>query len=158
MNEKEWLVSVLGPTIAAYVALKQALGRRYDGERRILALLDHFLAGERADLTAETFTRWCHTQEHLTSGVRRHRMRVVRNLTLYLRRRGRPASSPTHGSSLRYTSRCSPIFSPTPRLPAWSNMPTLSKPRAIARFGRSYSASRSRFCTPLDSAAANSCA
>jgi integrase/recombinase XerD len=87
MNEKEGFVSVLGPTIIAYVALKQALGRRYDGERRILALLDHFLAGERADLTAESFTRWCHTQDHLTSGVRRHRMRVVRNLTLYRRRR-----------------------------------------------------------------------
>jgi len=87
MNEKEVFVSVLGPTITDYVSLKQALGRRYDGERRILASLDAFLTAERADLSADTFTRWCHTQEHLTSGVRRHRMRVVRNLVLYRRRR-----------------------------------------------------------------------
>ncbi len=87
MNDKELFVSVLGPTIAAYVSLKQALGRRYDGERRILASLDAFLTAQSSDLSADTFTRWCQTQEHLTSGVRRHRMRVVRNLLLYRRRR-----------------------------------------------------------------------
>lgn len=87
MNDKELCVSVLGPTIADYVSLKQALGRRYDGERRILASLDAFLTAQSSDLSADTFTRWCQTQEHLTSGVRRHRMRVVRNLLLYRRRR-----------------------------------------------------------------------
>ncbi|MBI4321410.1 MAG: tyrosine-type recombinase/integrase [Chloroflexi bacterium] len=79
--------SVLGQTIAEYVWLKQALGRTYDGERRVLASLDAFLAAEDSDLTADTFARWCQTQEHLTSGVRRYRMRVVRNLALYRRRR-----------------------------------------------------------------------
>lgn len=87
MNDKDLFVSVLGPTIADYVSLKQALGRRYDGERRILASLDAFLAAQSSDLSADTFTRWGQTQEHLTSGVRRHRMRVVRNLVLYRRRR-----------------------------------------------------------------------
>jgi integrase len=87
MNDKEGFLSVLGPTIADYVSLKQALGRRYDGERRILASLDTFLAAASADLSADTFIRWCQTQEHLASGVRRYRMRVVRNLVLYRRRR-----------------------------------------------------------------------
>ena len=87
MIDRELFASVLGRTIAEYVSLKQALGRRYDGEHRILASLDSFLATENADMDADTFTRWCQTQVHLTSGVRRHRMRVVRNLALYRRRR-----------------------------------------------------------------------
>lgn len=87
MNDKELFTSVLAGTIAEYVSLKQALGRGFVEERRILALLDAFLAKENSDLEADTFSRWCQTQEHLTSGVRRHRMRVIRNLTLYRRRR-----------------------------------------------------------------------
>ncbi len=87
MNDKELFVSVLGPTIARYVALKQALGRRYDGERRVLASLDAFLAADGSDLCPSTFARWSQSQEHLTSGVRRYRMRIVRNLALYRRRR-----------------------------------------------------------------------
>lgn len=86
MNDKESFASVLGPVIASYIELKQALGRHYDGERRVLASLDIFLATTGADLTADSFGCWCTTQEHLTSGVRRYRMRVVRNFTLYRRR------------------------------------------------------------------------
>lgn len=80
-------VSVLGPTIGHYLALKQALGRRYDAERRVLASLDAFLGAQGADLTPKSFARWCQSQEHVSSGVRRNRMRIVRNLTLYRRRR-----------------------------------------------------------------------
>lgn len=87
MNDNASFRSVLGPTIAQYVALKRALGRRYDGERRVLASLDAFLAVQRSDLTADTFARWGQSQDHLTSGVRRYRMRIVRNLALYRRRR-----------------------------------------------------------------------
>ena len=87
MNDNRMFASVLGPTIAQYISLKQALGRDYDAERRILASLDTFLTAEKADLTADIFAHWCQTQEHLTSGVRLRRMRVVRDLTLYRRRR-----------------------------------------------------------------------
>lgn len=79
--------SMLGPVIKDYVALKQALGRHYRTERDILQHLDIFLAARGSDLTAETFARWCCTREHLTTGVRRNWMRVVRNLCLYRRRR-----------------------------------------------------------------------
>ena len=41
---------------------------------------------ERQDLVAETFGAWCLTLQHLASGTRRARMRVVRNLCLYRRR------------------------------------------------------------------------
>jgi len=80
-------LSVLGPVIENYVALKQALGRHYRTESDILQHLDAFLADAGGDLTAETFARWCCTREHLTPGVRRTWMRVVRNLCLYRRRR-----------------------------------------------------------------------
>jgi len=79
--------SVIGPVIADYVALKQALGRDYRRESDILRHLGNFLADRREDLTAETFALWCRTREHLTAGVRRNWMRVVRNLCLYRRRR-----------------------------------------------------------------------
>ena len=87
MNDNASFVSVLGPTITQYLALKLALGRCYYGERRILVSLDASLATQDSDLTSGSFAHWCQSQEHLRSGVRRNRMRIVRNLTLYRRRR-----------------------------------------------------------------------
>lgn len=86
MSEERAFLSVLGPTITRYLALKRALGRCYAVERDVLKSLDRFLTTEGADLTAESFPRWCRTQEHVTRGVRRNRMRIVRNLCLYRRR------------------------------------------------------------------------
>ena len=79
-------VSQIESVITRYLDLKRALGRRYYGEERVLTSLVSFLATEELDLTAATFDRWCYTQEHLATGVRRGRMRVVRNLCLYRRR------------------------------------------------------------------------
>jgi integrase len=79
--------SILAPTIQGYLTLKRALGRQYAGEERVLAQLDRFLVGRRADLTAETFAAWCLTLQHRASGCRRACMRTVRNLCLYRQRR-----------------------------------------------------------------------
>ncbi len=87
MNDCQLFASAVGQTITEYISLKKALGRRYDVEQRVLASLDVFLTTENSDLDVDAFTRWCQTQEHLTSGVRRHRMRIVRNLALFRRRR-----------------------------------------------------------------------
>ena len=79
--------SALGPTIASYLALKQALGRQYRNETAVLAALDRFLRAQRADtLTAADFASWALTLVHLTPTVRRSRMRIVRNLCLYRQR------------------------------------------------------------------------
>jgi len=79
--------SILFPLITAYVALHQALGKGFDGEHRILSALDQWLAATgAADLSAETFTAWCKTKQHLAAGVRRRHMRIVRNFCLYRRR------------------------------------------------------------------------
>ena len=81
--------SVLSATIRSYLTLKRALGRQYASEEWVLAHLDRFLVARTVDLVAETFVAWCLTLQHLASGTRRARMRVVRNLCLY-RRRGEP--------------------------------------------------------------------
>ncbi|HME73074.1 MAG TPA: tyrosine-type recombinase/integrase [Myxococcota bacterium] len=82
--------SLLGPSLSRYLALKEALGRRYSVERDVLRHFDAFLASRGTDLSSETFAGWCQTQQHLASGVRRKRMRIVRNFCLY-RRRSEPS-------------------------------------------------------------------
>lgn len=86
---KDDLMSPLAGVIRRYLALKQALGRRFTTERHILTSLDHFLA-EKADhyrdLTGDAFFAWCGRQGKATPTVRRNRMRMVRNLCLYRRR------------------------------------------------------------------------
>lgn len=81
--------SAVGPVMTRYLALKQALGRRYANERAVLQSLDSLLAGDggpRSDLTLVTFTRWTQTLGRLTPTVRRNHLRIVRNFCLYRRR------------------------------------------------------------------------
>jgi len=90
MTSHDSFISTLAPVFSDYMALKQALGRRYANERRILQSLDAFLTGLSDDaprLTEATFALWCKTLQHLSATVRRNSMRVVRNLCLYWRRR-----------------------------------------------------------------------
>ena len=90
MNGCSTLPSALQPSIAAYLQLKQALGREYRNETVVLADLDRFLVAQRAPtLTATSFAAWTLTLTHLTPTVRRARMRIVRNLCLYLQRTDR---------------------------------------------------------------------
>lgn len=88
MSARRSFRSVIGPIIQRYLDLKEALGRRYSIERRVLEHLDTFLLrrGGHADLTADNFARWCGTYLHLVSGVRRNWMRIARNLCLYRQR------------------------------------------------------------------------
>ena len=79
--------SPLAPVITRYLDLKVALGRCCTVERTVLRSIDAFLVADGAkDLTSDSFRRWVDTQQHLKSGVRRDRMRIVRNLCLYRRR------------------------------------------------------------------------
>jgi integrase/recombinase XerD len=89
MKSKDTFRSCLAPDIVRYIALKQALGRRFDTASWILFWLDRFLCslGEPAsDLTAETFNQWCQTMERLSANSKLARMRVVRHFCLYRRR------------------------------------------------------------------------
>ena len=81
--------SRLAPVFARYVDLKRALGRRFDMPARTLQNLDRFLHDHKANcpnLNANAFQSWCHTHEHVASGVRRIRMLEVRAFCLYRRR------------------------------------------------------------------------
>ena len=84
MKGTSTLESKIAPHIERYLALKRALGREYDGVRRVLE--HEFVKTHGGDLTAETFAGWCLTLQHLASGTRRGRMRIVRNFCLYRRR------------------------------------------------------------------------
>ena len=89
MKARCGFISHLGPFVARYLALKEALGRKYCNERAALTHLDRFLVTQPTagdDLTAQTFAQWCATLSHLTPTVRRSRMRIVRNLCLYRQR------------------------------------------------------------------------
>ena len=86
MNERTQFRSGYGATMARYLAVKETLGRQYTTERAVFTRLDGFLAARHADLDAETFAHWCTSLGALTSGVRRARMRIVRNLCVYRRR------------------------------------------------------------------------
>ena len=55
MKAPRAFTSLLAPDITRYLTVKQALGREYDGVRRVLAHLDHFLTTRGDDLTPDTF-------------------------------------------------------------------------------------------------------
>ncbi|MHC4492516.1 MAG: tyrosine-type recombinase/integrase [Planctomycetota bacterium] len=93
MSARRSFTSSLGPLLARYLRLNEALGRKYALERDVFVHLDRFLAAQppdKSDLTAETFALWCATLAHVKPGVRRHRMRTVRRLCRY-RQRSEPS-------------------------------------------------------------------
>jgi integrase/recombinase XerD len=87
MTRRDVFRSAIGPTLARYVALKRALGRRGDGVEHILRYLDRFLVSCRAeDLTRETFAAWDRSMEHLGTTTRRGRLRTVYHFCLFRHR------------------------------------------------------------------------
>jgi integrase/recombinase XerD len=73
--------------IVRYLAHQRALGRRYDGEERILNSVRHFVAQEStADLDAARFDRWCDGQRELSANTQRARQLIVRKFCLYRQR------------------------------------------------------------------------
>jgi integrase len=89
MKAKNSFRSSLAPELKQYIALKQALGRKFENASSILLKLDQFLCGlgePSADLTAETFKQWAQTMKSLCSNTRLARMRLVRNFCLYRER------------------------------------------------------------------------
>lgn len=89
MTSRTNLCSTLAPAISEYISLKQALGRRFFNESYVLAGFDRYVAKHAPDshvLTVDLFATWSLTLAHLSPTTRRRRMRIVRNLCLYIRR------------------------------------------------------------------------
>jgi len=105
--------SRLGPQIAAYLALKKSLGRRFFSETYLFKQFDRFLAQRRAAaVTPAIFGEWVHTFDHVSPTVRRNRMRNIRNFCLYLRRRDRTCFVPdSSGFPAPHVTRRPHIFS-----------------------------------------------
>src|SRR5580658_7774112 len=107
--------SLLAPLFARYVDLKRALGRRFDLPARTLQSMDRFLCDQSAkysDLNAAAFQAWCHTHEHVSSGVRQVRMLEVCSFCLYRRRTEPQCFVPDPSSFPEYHQRLKPyIFS-----------------------------------------------
>ena len=107
--------SRLATLFSRYVDLKRALGRRFDMPARTLQSLDRFLqehSGQYPDLNAAAFEAWCHTHEHVASGVRRVRMLEVSSFCLYRRRTEPQCFVPDPSSFPVYHQRVKPyIFS-----------------------------------------------
>ena len=108
-------LSRLKPILCRYIDLKRALGRRFDTPARTLQSLDQFLQKHSAqypDLNAAAFESWCHSYEHVSSGVRRVRMLEVAAFCLYRRRTEPKCFVPDPSSFPAYHQRVKPyIFS-----------------------------------------------
>jgi integrase/recombinase XerD len=79
--------SRLSQSMGRYIELKQALGRSFAGECRVLETIEDCMIHVGASgLTQCVFEHWSRTVAHLSPTVRRHHMRIVRNYCLYLRR------------------------------------------------------------------------
>jgi integrase/recombinase XerD len=107
--------SYLAPVFYRYVDLKRSLGRSFGAPSRTLQSLDRFLhdySAEYQDLNAAAFEAWCHTHEHVASGVRRARMLEVRSFCFYRRRTEARCFVPDLRSFPTYHQRIKPyIFS-----------------------------------------------
>lgn len=108
-------LSRMAPVFSRYVDLKRALGRRFDTPARTLQSLDRFLQEHGAqypDLNAAAFEAWCHTHEHVSSGVRRVRMLEISSFCLYRRRTEPQCFAPDPSTFPAYHQRVKPyIFS-----------------------------------------------
>jgi integrase/recombinase XerD len=108
-------LSRMAAIFSRYVDLKRALGRRFDIPARTLQSLDRFLHEHSAkyqDLNAAAFEAWCHSYEHVSSGVRRVRMLEVAAFCLYRRRTEPQCFVPDPSSFPAYHQRLKPyIFS-----------------------------------------------
>jgi len=74
--------SGLGTAMQQYLATKQALGRAYETESRILLHWDGFLyrhQGHSRTISSDSFNAWAAQFTHLNPSVLRHRLRIVRN-------------------------------------------------------------------------------
>jgi site-specific recombinase XerD len=81
--------SGLAVALQRYLVTKQALGRAFTNETRILGDWDAFLCQHRPDakrINPDCFSGWATTLVHLNPTVRRYRLRVVRNFLIFYSR------------------------------------------------------------------------
>ena len=84
---REAALTPLGQWIDAWLTHQRSLGRGYNGEQRVLAHLQRFVASiNAADLDQAGFDRWCGSFAHLSPITRRSRQLAVRKFCLFRQR------------------------------------------------------------------------
>ena len=94
-----------------FVQEKQACGYRYGEEARLLARLDRFLCDEalsQCELPRSISRKWLAKQRHESSSTHQHRIRIVRQFTMYMSRMGYPADVPDRSLAAKCTDHFSP--------------------------------------------------
>jgi len=79
--------SLVASRLQEFWEMRIALGRKGEGDRKILIYLDRFLMGELKPgrpITAEIADRWFKSMEHLSTGTRLNRMSILRLFCMYL--------------------------------------------------------------------------
>jgi integrase/recombinase XerD len=128
--------SGLGASLQRYIATKQALGRRFGNEARVLLDWDAFLhqrQGRSKTVGSHLFNRWAKSLERLSPSVRRHHLRIVRNFLLFQARHSPldfipdltsfPHPSPPRPPRLVSSSEMARVLATTTQLKSSSNNP-----------------------------------
>jgi hypothetical protein len=153
---KNTFKSCLSSSIHRYLKLKRALGRDFAVGHHVLEHLDKFLSESGAtDLTQTEFEGWCKAQLHVSSGVRRDRMRIVRNLCLYRRRTEQNCFVPDDRFFPHFIKSFGRISFPRLRSRAYCGQPQKYRLRRDSCCGLWSCVSLSFCFTRLDCAAAN---
>ncbi len=86
MKAPHQFCSALAVVIVDYMTHMRSIGRGFVSEEHMLRQLDVHFSRHGQDLNSDTFASWCLADDHMASGVRRNRMRIVRNMCLYRQR------------------------------------------------------------------------
>lgn len=81
--------SCMAPHLDAFVALKRAMGRRYEAILSVLQQFDRFVAGlpdAPEVVSADLVQRWAACGRHLSPKTQKRRLGLVRQFSIYLRR------------------------------------------------------------------------
>ena len=81
--------SCMAPRLDAFVALKRAMGRRYEAILSVLRQFDCFVAGlpDATDvISADLVQRWAACGRHLSPKTQKRRLGLVRQFSIYLQR------------------------------------------------------------------------
>jgi integrase len=137
--------SGLGDSMQRYIATKQALGRQFTNEARVLLEWDSFLyehQGRSKAVNRGSFDEWSHGLRRLSSSVQRRHSRIVRNFLLFHARQSRvgfipdltslPHPSPPRPPRLVSPSEMACVLAAATRLKSSPNNPLRAQTVRIA--------------------------
>jgi integrase len=114
MSRRAFIVSFHSPVgfiMKQFIDEKQACGYQYGEAGRILGRFDHFLCDEalsQCELPGLIIRKWLAKQSHESNSTHRHRIGIVRQFAVYMRRLGYCADVPDRSLVAKRASNFSP--------------------------------------------------